>query len=449
MDLGSLDFGTWRLVGLGLLSLGALATVVAIIAIIAMFRSDAAGGYPTVPKSKRVDDGYDDDGDVDHHDDDDDDDHDDEESRVSEGQGDDGDRDDMVPAAVTARERDSGPTSLPSELSSPQEGLFAVAADSSPRQPMQSTRDELHVPSPDWYDYSEADSKAAVEHDDHVANTALDEVTRQPDQPVTPPPAPSPGTGPQQSVGAEGRESRRPSRWFDDSATSDETSQAASSRQPDTAAAPVAFPWEQRQEARSATPERPVAPVRDEPRRPTADRDDVRSTGIVDGESGTPSRRLDPRPAAPSGPVPTSPERQAPLRPTAGPTDTGTSEAVPSAAPTNPPVRQDPDAPTADWYDDPDGSGGERWWDGKSWTRHRRSRPGSPTTTDTGRQRAVAARPQADPPAAAIRRRAALSPDDGETQGGQSSSRAPGWYRDPSGSAGRRFWDGSHWTNGT
>jgi hypothetical protein len=37
----------------------------------------------------------------------------------------------------------------------------------------------------------------------------------------------------------------------------------------------------------------------------------------------------------------------------------------------------------ADWYDDPDGSGGERWWDGHGWTTHRRPKldPLSPTTT--------------------------------------------------------------------
>ena len=97
--------------------------------------------------------------------------------------------------------------------------------------------------------------------------------------------------------------------------------------------------------------------------------------------------------------------------------------------------------------DDPDGSGGERWWDGKGWTRHRRPRSGSPATTDTGRQRA--ARPQAAPPTSADARRNAPAAGPADTQGGQSASRPPGWYRDPSSAGGRRFWDGTRWTNGT
>src|ERR1700712_5621476 len=34
-------------------------------------------------------------------------------------------------------------------------------------------------------------------------------------------------------------------------------------------------------------------------------------------------------------------------------------------------------APTPGWYAEPDGSGGERWWDGQQWTGHRRPN-GSP-----------------------------------------------------------------------
>lgn len=31
----------------------------------------------------------------------------------------------------------------------------------------------------------------------------------------------------------------------------------------------------------------------------------------------------------------------------------------------------------AGWYDDPGGSGDQRWWDGTAWTQHRRRRPAS------------------------------------------------------------------------
>lgn len=31
----------------------------------------------------------------------------------------------------------------------------------------------------------------------------------------------------------------------------------------------------------------------------------------------------------------------------------------------------------AGWYDDPGGSGDQRWWDGTTWTQHRRARPKS------------------------------------------------------------------------
>lgn len=41
------------------------------------------------------------------------------------------------------------------------------------------------------------------------------------------------------------------------------------------------------------------------------------------------------------------------------------------APPTQPPPPQAP-LPPAAWYPDPAGGGGERWWDGRGWTDHRR-----------------------------------------------------------------------------
>ena len=57
------------------------------------------------------------------------------------------------------------------------------------------------------------------------------------------------------------------------------------------------------------------------------------------------------------------------------------------------PLRSDPKPAPSDWYDDPDGAGGERYWDGGRWTQQRRPKaeatvdlPGSsPTWRPTAR----------------------------------------------------------------
>lgn len=411
MDFGSLDFETWRLVGLGLLALGVLATVVAIVAIIIMFRGSSTSRNHDDAEAERDDD----------FEDDEDDDDDREALRTK------------VAAADTARATDSDPTSMPAELSNPRDDLFTVSANAAPRQPIASTRDETHIPSPGWYEYPDVvDAEPAA-----GAGDDLD------DDVVAPPASPPRRTAPEQSIAA-GRQApprRRTSRWFDDTTDSDTVSPTIPARQSDTraaptAAAPVSFQWEQRPQTTSAEPERPVAPTRDEPK-PSAI-----------------SRHSDDRAEAATAPEPEKPQQPT----TEQRADNGAVEAVPTATshhsearaatPTPRAKPQEPGSPAADWYDDPDGSGGERWWDGKAWTRRRRPRSESPTT-GTGRQRA-ATRSQADPPAAEGSRQAAAptAVDPADTQGGQPASRPPGWYRDPSGSGERRFWDGSRWTNG-
>jgi hypothetical protein len=76
------------------------------------------------------------------------------------------------------------------------------------------------------------------------------------------------------------------------------------------------------------------------------------------------------------------------------------------------------EGPEVDWYADPAGSGGERWWDGQAWTTRLKPSP----QADTAQNRSA------------------------------SSSRAnfgelpADWYPDPGGSGGERWWDGQVWT---
>jgi hypothetical protein len=54
----------------------------------------------------------------------------------------------------------------------------------------------------------------------------------------------------------------------------------------------------------------------------------------------------------------------------------------------------------AGWYPDPDGSGGQRYWDGSAWTEHRAPaspEPAAPTEEHVGTHRAAEAEPQPEP----------------------------------------------------
>lgn len=47
--------------------------------------------------------------------------------------------------------------------------------------------------------------------------------------------------------------------------------------------------------------------------------------------------------------------------------DSGSRERLREPQPQAPP----PQGPPAGWYQDPDGTGTQRWWDGQTWTEHR------------------------------------------------------------------------------
>ena len=90
---------------------------------------------------------------------------------------------------------------------------------------------------------------------------------------------------------------------------------------------------------------------------------------------------------------------------------------------------QRPMAQPADWYNDPDGSGGQRWWDGQGWTTRRPVSQPPPS----GSAPAPILRPQ--PPVIPAAGPHITQPPVG-----------PGWYPDPAGSGGQRYWDGHHWS---
>lgn len=86
----------------------------------------------------------------------------------------------------------------------------------------------------------------------------------------------------------------------------------------------------------------------------------------------------------------------------------------------------------ADWYDDPDGSGGQRWWDGQAWTTRRRPAPESSPPDPVGG------------PASTLQPPPSLKPATAQTF--PQPSMGPEWYPDPAGSGGQPYWDGHQWT---
>jgi hypothetical protein len=78
------------------------------------------------------------------------------------------------------------------------------------------------------------------------------------------------------------------------------------------------------------------------------------------------------------------------------------------------------EGPEADWYADPAGSTGERWWDGQVWTT--RMKPIPNKDIKTGRPSTPSTAPE------------------------QIETITADWYDDPDGSGGERYWDGERWT---
>jgi hypothetical protein len=92
--------------------------------------------------------------------------------------------------------------------------------------------------------------------------------------------------------------------------------------------------------------------------------------------------------------------------------------------------------PPAGWYPDPAGGSGHRWWDGSAWTDHLSGpTPGTRDPQGPGRPEGTTTEPDlggpTGPPAVAS----------------TPSPAPPGWYHDPAGEGGFRWWDGSTWTD--
>ncbi len=105
-----------------------------------------------------------------------------------------------------------------------------------------------------------------------------------------------------------------------------------------------------------------------------------------------------------------------------------TRNAAAEAAPAQP---AQPAQVPAGWYPDPSGGGRQRWWDGNAWTDHVHP----PESSGASAEAAASQQPTATQGAATAQ---ATTASHGDIPAG--------WYPDPSGGDGQRWWDGSQWT---